>query len=109
VWRDFGAIKEARIRLEFVCVTRAIGLPGATAPKLLRHQFATALQEGKVDPMVRNELMGHSTTSTKGGGLGMTAVYTHTRAGTRRDQLESALRSSPAAAASDRWISSKIE
>ncbi len=33
VWRDIGAIKEERIRLEFVRVTRAIGLPGATAPE----------------------------------------------------------------------------
>ncbi len=109
IWRDVGAIKEEQVRLEFGRVTQTIGLPDATAPKLLRHQFATTLQEGKVDPMLRNELMGHSTTSAKGGGLGMTAVYTHTRPETRRDQLESALRYGPAAAAAVRWLSSKIE
>ena len=40
-------------------LTRAVGLPGCTAPKVLRHLFATALQEGRVDPLIRNELMGH--------------------------------------------------
>jgi integrase len=104
LWRDAGAVKEERIRLEFLRVTRAIGLPGATAPKLLRHQFATALQEGRVDPLVRNELMGHSAASTKGG-LGMTAVYTHTRPETRREQLESALRARPGVEAAGRWLS----
>ncbi len=109
IWRDVGAIKEEQVRLEFGRVTQTIGLPEATAPKLLRHQFATALQEGKVDPMLRYELMGHSTTSAKGGGLGMTAVYTHTRPETRREQLESPLRNSFADAAAVRWLSNKID
>ena len=39
----------------------------------------------------------------------MTAVYTHTRPETRREQLESALWYSPAAAAAVRWLSNKIE
>ena len=66
-------------------LTRAIGLPGCTAPKVLRHQFATALQEGRVDPLVRNLLMGHAAAGDAGAGhgLGMTAVYTHTRPETR--------------------------
>src|SRR5262249_53591394 len=59
LWRDLGAVKEERVRLEFLRLTRAIGLPGYTAPKMLRHLFATALQEGRVDPLIRNELMGH--------------------------------------------------
>ena len=59
LWRELGAVREDRIRLEFMRLTEAIGLPGCTAPKVLRHQFATALQEGRVDPLIRNELMGH--------------------------------------------------
>lgn len=95
LWRDLGAIEPDRIRLEFVRTTGRIGLPGATAPKLLRHQFATCLQEARVDPLIRNELMGHSP-SAKGSGLGMTAVYTHTRPEVRREQLELALGRRPA-------------
>jgi len=40
-------------------LTKRIGLSGHTAPKMLRHMFATTLQEGRVDPLIRNELMGH--------------------------------------------------
>ena len=91
VWRDAGAIKEAVLRLEFMKVTAAIGLPHLTCPKLLRHMFATSLQEANVDPLIRQELMGHATNSQRNGGLGMTAVYTHTRDSTRRAQLEAAI------------------
>ena len=85
-------------------VTSLIGLDGATAPKLFRHQFATYLQEANVDPLIRNELMGHSPGSyKKGGGLGMTAVYTHTRPETRLRQLELALGSRPALEVAARW------
>src|SRR5262249_17944063 len=59
IWRDLGALKEDRVRTEFLRLTTAIGLPACTAPKMLRHLFATALQEGRVDPLIRNELMGH--------------------------------------------------
>jgi hypothetical protein len=79
LWREIGAVDEDRIRLEFIHVARSIGLVGHSAPKIFRHQFATALQEGRVDPLVRNLLMGHATAGerTEGHGLGMTAVYTH--------------------------------
>jgi integrase len=88
-WRDIGAVDENRIRIEFMRVARAAGLAGQTAPKVLRHQFATILQEGRVDPLVRNLLMGHATAGVRapGHGLGMTAVYTHTRPETVREQL----------------------
>jgi hypothetical protein len=49
LWRDLGGLREDRVRVEFLRLTRAIGLPGCTAPKMLRHLFATALQEGRVD------------------------------------------------------------
>jgi integrase len=103
LWRDLGAIEPDRIRLEFVRTTGRIGLPAATAPKLLRHQFATCLQEARVDPLIRNELMGHSP-SPKGSGLGMTAMYTHTRPEVRREQLELALGRGPAIEVAQRWL-----
>jgi hypothetical protein len=87
-------------------VTRAIGLPGCTAPKVLRHLFATALQEGRVDPLIRNELMGHVAAGqhSAGHGLAMTAVCTHTRPQTRRQQLEAALAQCPALAVAEAWL-----
>jgi hypothetical protein len=59
----------------------------------LRHTFATILQDANVDPLIRNELMGHvpAISPAPGAGLGMTAVYTHTRPETKRRQLENAL------------------
>lgn len=93
IWRDMGALKEDRVRTEFIQICRNIGLPELSAPKLLRHGFATALQEANIDPLVRNLLMGHAPAGggVPGGGLGMTAVYTHTRPETIRRQLESAM------------------
>lgn len=42
-----GAVKEDHVRIEFMRLTRLIGLPGCTAPKMRRHLFATTLQEGR--------------------------------------------------------------
>jgi integrase len=111
VWRDLGAIKGDRIRVEFMRLTRSIGIPACTAPKLLRHQFATALQEGRVDPLIRNLLMGHAATGEKtpGHGLGMTAVYTHSRPETCRMQLEEALGNRAAADAAAAWVAQRIK
>lgn len=36
-------------------VMSAIGRPEITAPKTLRHTFATTLQDANVDPLVRND------------------------------------------------------
>jgi integrase len=105
IWRDAGATKEAVLRLEFMEVTASIGLPHLTCPKLLRHMFATSLQEANVDPLIRQELMGHSVGSHRNGGLGMTAVYTHTQDRTRRKQLEAAMAKRQAAVeAARRWL-----
>ncbi len=70
-------------------ITKAIELPGITAPKTLRHCFATILQDANVDPLIRNEVMGHSPASTYGGAhsLGMTGVYTHSQPETTCRQL----------------------
>ena len=106
VWQEIGIVKGDRIRVEFMRLTRAIGLPTCTAPKVLRHQFATTLQEGRVDPLIRNELMGHVAAGERsaGHGLGMTSVYTHTRPETRREQLLSALASREAVAVARNWL-----
>jgi integrase len=78
VWRDAGAVKETAIRDEFMRVTRRAGMAHLTCPKDLRHLFATSLQAAGVDPIVRRDVMGHTT-------LAMTAHYTHTQDGTRND------------------------
>ncbi|MCH9775051.1 MAG: tyrosine-type recombinase/integrase [Planctomycetes bacterium] len=93
IWGDCGTLKTDRIRTEFIRLTKQIELPQFTAPKSLRHLFATCLQDGNVDPLIRSELMGHSTSATNGAshGLGMTATYTHSRPETKRKQLTNAL------------------
>ena len=106
VWRDAGALREDWIRIEFMRLTKHIGIPEVTAPKTLRHTFATTLQDANVDPLIRNELMGHSIggTSLSGNGLGMTAIYTHTRPETKRKQLEVAIHHRPAVQAAEAWL-----
>lgn len=105
VWRDAGAIKTDHIRKEFMRLTRQMELPHLTAPKLLRHLFATCLQDGNVDPLIRCELMGHTTGTNHGAphGLGMTAHYTQTRLETKRRQLEAAVNLRPAVALAQAW------
>jgi integrase len=61
-------------------ITKRIGLEHLTCPKDLRHLFATSLQAAGVDPMIRRDIMGHTT-------LDMTAHYTHTQNGTRQREL----------------------
>ena len=106
VWRGAGSLKTDRIRVEFLRITKRIGHPEWTAPKMLRHLFATSLQDGNVDPLIRCELMGHSTRASNGSGhsLGMTATYTHTRSETKRRQLEEALERRPAVAVAETWL-----
>ena len=105
IWRDLGAIKADQIRKDFMRLTKSIGLEEVTAPKTLRHTFATCLQDANVDPLIRNELMGHSPGgSHKMGGLRMTATYTHTRPETKRRQLENALANRPAISLAKMWL-----
>jgi integrase len=80
VWLDAGGIKETTIRSEFMKVTTKIGMAHLTCPKDLRHLFATSLQVAGVDPMIRRDVMGHTT-------LEMTSHYTHTQNGTRLREL----------------------
>ena len=62
-----GIVETDRIRTEYMRLTKAIGQPELTAPKSLRHLFATALQDANVDPLIRNELMGHADANATGG------------------------------------------
>lgn len=93
VWRDAGAIDPNAIRMSFLRIAASIGHPEATCPKSWRHTFATLLQDANVDPLIRQRVLGH--TPTQRSGLGMTAVYTHTRPETARQQLQDALRRWP--------------
>jgi integrase len=94
VWTEAGLIRPERIRLSFIRRAKSIGRADCTAPKIFRHAFATMLQDANVDPLIRCELMGHST--GEHGDLGMTGVYTHTRAATKRDELTRAMSGAPA-------------
>ena len=93
VWRDAGAIKPDRIRTSFFRIMKAINHPEASCPKSWRHSFATLLQDANVDPLIRQQTLGHRPTT--GEGLGITANYTHTRRETQRQQIEQALRRWP--------------
>ena len=109
VWKDIGAMDADMVGREFKRLTSKIGLSHVTAPKTLRHTFATILQDANVDPLIRNELMGHVPGSAPGGmvGLGMTAVYTHTRPETKRQQLENALANRIAVQCAKKWLDSR--
>ncbi|MFQ5425409.1 MAG: tyrosine-type recombinase/integrase, partial [Phycisphaerae bacterium] len=93
LWSDAGMIRPSRLRLAFMQVTGRIGLGHVTAPKTWRHTFATTLQDANVDPLIRQQVMGHSpgTGHRSSGGLGMTSIYTHTRPETYRRQICRAL------------------
>lgn len=67
------------------------------------------LQKGRVDPLIRNELMGHVASDAKGAGhgLAMTAVYTHTHPETKKQQLFEALAGCPAIAIGKQWTGSR--
>ena len=89
VWQDAGLVKNDAVRVSFVRIMKAIGHPEATCPKSWRHSFATLLQDANVDPLIRQQTLGHKPTSSTG--LGMTGNYTHTRPETQRQQIETAI------------------
>ncbi len=106
IWRNLGAVDNDMVRREFINVTERIGMGQITAPKTLRHTFATILQDANVDPLIRNELMGHVPAGlpVPGAGLAMTAVYTHTRPETKRRQLEDAIANRASAKCALQWL-----
>ncbi len=93
VWWDAEAVKSDVVRSTFLRVMARLNRPEATCPKSWRHSFATLLQDANVDPLIRQQVMGHRPTNSTG--LGMTANYTHTRPETLRRQVEQALRRWP--------------
>lgn len=97
IWAELGMIKTDAIRIALGRLARTADIPQLHTPKVFRHLFATTLQEGRVDPLIRNELLGHIPEDgpRSGGGLGMTANYTHTRLETKRNQLELAFADHP--------------
>ena len=94
VWRDAGAVKADQVRNSFIRTMRQLSHAEVTCPKSWRHTFATLLQDANVDPLIRQLTLGHRPSLQTG--LGMTAVYTHTRPETQRSQIEAALRQWPA-------------
>ena len=90
-------VKTDQIRNRLMRCSRTSGIHELATPKIFRHMFATTLQEGRVDPLIRNELLGHIPEDgpRSGGGLGMTANYTHTRIETTRAQLEATFQQCP--------------
>jgi integrase len=109
IWRDAWLIKTELIRNEFKRLTGSIALPEFTEPKALRHGFATSLQDANVDPLVRCELMGHSTGNrSTSHGPGMTATYTHTRRETRCEQLVAALSVRVPAHVAETWLITRM-
>lgn len=92
-----GMIKTDRLRQRLRQLAHKQHVPELGMPKVFRHLFATFLQERRVDPLIRNELMGHipEEGARAGGGLGMTANYTHTTLETKRQQLQMAFEGHP--------------
>ena len=95
VWREAGEVKTDMVRKSFMRIMVSIGHPEVTCPKSWRHSFATLLQDANVDPLIRQQTLGHK--PTNGNGLGMTSNYTHTCPKTQRQQIVQALR---------RWLAS---
>ena len=68
--RKLGQIPEKRVRQEFMKITEKIGCPDVTRVHSLRHLFSTRAQENGVNPLLVQDILGHTT-------LGMTSTYTH--------------------------------
>ncbi|MHC4248167.1 MAG: tyrosine-type recombinase/integrase [Planctomycetota bacterium] len=85
LWRDMGATTPKRLRQEFMRITKRIGRPDLTCPKVFRHGMATAMQAAGVDPFVRKEIIGHTRLETTG-------IYTHTAEATLGREMTKAAR-----------------
>jgi integrase len=79
--RTWGKISEKRLRQEFIAVTTSIGRPDITRVHSLRHLFSTRAQEAGVNPLVVQQMLGHTT-------LEMTGRYTHLSIDAQRRALE---------------------
>ncbi|QDT22374.1 tyrosine-type recombinase/integrase [Gimesia chilikensis] len=108
VWREAGVIRSERVRTSFIRTAKSADLKQSSCPKSWRHSFATLLQDANVDPLIRQVTLGHKPSEdARSGGLGMTGVYTHTRATTQKREIERALRFWPQSLAYARqWTNS---
>jgi integrase len=79
--RSMGQVPEKRVRCEFMKVSAKIGRPDLTQVHILRHQFATRAQAAGVNPLVVQEMLGHTT-------LDMTRRYSHPGIDTMREALQ---------------------
>ena len=110
VWREAGVIRSERVRTSFIRTAKSAGLKQSSCPKSWRHSFATLLQDANVDPLIRQITLGHKPSEdVRSGGLGMTGVYTHTRATTQKREIERALRFWPQPLAYARQWASTIK
>ena len=81
VARMLGKISEKRVRQEFIALTKAIGRDDLTRVHSLRHVFSTRAQEAGTNPLLVQQILGHST-------LEMTNTYTHLGIEAQRQALE---------------------
>lgn len=68
--RTIGQVPVKRLRMEFCDLTAAIGCPEFTRVHDLRHLFTSRAQEAGANPLLVQQILGHST-------LDMTRRYTH--------------------------------
>ena len=78
--RSVGQIPEKRVRCEFMGLTETIGCPDFTRVHDLRHLFSSRAQAAGVNPILVQEMLGHTT-------LDMTKRYTHLGMDTKREAL----------------------
>jgi integrase len=78
--RAAGQIPEKRIRCEFINLTARTGCPEFTRVHDLRHLFSSRAQEAGINPILVQEMLGHTT-------LEMTRRYTHLGLDIKRDAL----------------------
>jgi integrase len=78
--RAMGQIPEKRIREEFMRLTAGIGCPEFTRAHDLRHLFTSRAQEAGMNPLLVQDMLGHST-------LDMTRRYTHLGIEAKREAM----------------------
>jgi integrase len=86
--RAAGQTPEKAIRNEFLRLTTAIGCPEFTRVHDLRHLFSTRAQAAGINPILVQEILGHTT-------LEMTRRYTHLGLDSKRAALQVALERGP--------------
>jgi integrase len=94
LWHDAGAFDPDQIRRSFLRIATCCGFLQATCPKSWRHSFATLLQDANIDPLLRQITLGHQPKGSNGA-LGMTSIYTHSRAETHKREIVRAISLQP--------------